>query len=189
MACPCCGPVWVCADCCCPDGSAPPSSVTITISNQRFCDQDDVGGERSSGRFYAPADLYKAISIEGAYTLSQDIFGAFKRLDARTNRVIEGPSAQNCVHYSNSQGGSVKMTAGRWPPEAGTFYWLYFASGGYTMETLITGGGNYDICTGIGRQPDGVAPFLLYRNGAAVTVTGGGRPWFVYVCADVTISR
>lgn len=31
MACPCCGPKWLCYQCCCPDGSAPPQSLTVRM--------------------------------------------------------------------------------------------------------------------------------------------------------------
>jgi len=190
MACPCCGPKWICVDCCCPDGSAPPSSVKLTMANQRFCDQDDVGGENSGGRFFAPPDLYKSVSIEGSYTLKQDIFGPYKRLDTRSGQVISGPVAANCVNYSYYSGSSIKMTVGRWPPDAGSFYWLYLSSSSnFSVEGVFSGGGNFDICTGAGRQPDALGAFRLMKDGSAVTVTGAGRSWFVYVCVDITITR
>jgi hypothetical protein len=163
--------------------------VTLTLSDHRFCDQDDVGGEFSNGRLYAPPDLYRFTTVEGSYSLQQDIFGPYKRLEPRTNRVIEGPIASNCVNYSYSQGISIRMTVGRWPPTLGTFYWLFFSAGDMSMEGVFLGSNDYDICTGAGRQPDALGAFELRRNGAAIKVTGAGRQWSVYACVDISISR
>jgi hypothetical protein len=167
----------------------PPSEVTLTLSNQKFCDQDDVGGENSGGRLFAPPDLYKAVFVEGTYTLKQDIFGPYKRLETRTNQVISGAVAGNCVNYSYYRGNSFSMTVGRWPPDAGSFYWLSFSSGDMSMESVFLGGGMYDICASVGGRFDARASFEIRQNGSAVKVTGAGRQWSVYACVDVTISR
>jgi len=180
---------WVFIDCACPGGSPPPSSVTLTLSNLRFCDQDDVGGENSNGRFFAPPDIYRFADIEGTRTLQQDVFGPFKRFSPINGQLIEGAIARNCVNYTYFQGDSVKMTVGRWPPTAGTFYWLFFSGGDMSAEGVFLGGGNYDICTGVGTQPDLMAAFALRRNGSAIKVTGAGREWPVYACVNVSITR
>jgi len=187
MACPCCDPGWLCVDCCCPNGSTPPSSITLAFSNLRYCDQNDVGGEFSGGRLYAPPDLFRFATIEGSYSLKQDVYGPFKRLEPRTNRLIEGAIAGNCVNYSYSQGVSIRMTAGRWPPTLGTFYWFFFSGGDMSMEGVFLG--DYDICSNVGRRFDIRAAFELLRNGSAIKVTGAGRQWSVYACVDVTISK
>jgi len=196
MACPCCGNTWLCADCCCPDGSKPPASVNITLSNYRFCDQDDVGGENSGGRIYAPFDAiyFSDLSVEGSYTLKQDIFGPYKKIDSRSNREIYGASANNCVNYTYFQGGKITMSAGRWPPDAGTQYWLSFSGTAMngtpmSLESVFGGGRLFDICVGGGTQPDARASFVVRRNGAPLQVSGAGRLWTVYACVDVSISR
>jgi hypothetical protein len=168
--------------------------VTLTFSNQRFCDQDDVGGELSGGRLYAPPSLATAVSTEGSYTLKQDIFGPYKRLNNRTGQVVQSAVAGNCVNYSYYKGDSIKLVVGRWPPDAGTFYWLYFTGQGsdgtpLDMEGVFSGGRLYDICTGAGAQPDLRAAFQLAQSGVLIKVTGAGRQWSVSVCVDVTISR
>jgi len=196
MACPCCGPWWVCAECCCPDGSTPPASITITLSNYRFCDQDDVGGENSGGRIYAPLDAiyFSDLSVPGSYSLKQDIFGPYKRLDSRSDRIVYGPSANNCVNYTYFQGSKIAMSAGRWPPDAGTQYWLSFSGTAMngspmSLEAVFAGGKQFDICVGGDGQLANRVSFQVYRNGTAMSVKGAGRQWSVYSCADVSISR
>lgn len=54
MACPCCGPKWVCYQCCCPDGSNPKPSITVRVV--------------PNPSFRPPYQVF-----EGSYTLTHDL--------------------------------------------------------------------------------------------------------------------
>jgi hypothetical protein len=188
--------VWICTDCCCPDGSSPPGSVTLTLSNYRAALLNEAGSEASGGSEYAPPDFFQFsdLSVNGSYTLDQDTFGPFTRLNSIQNRLVSGPSAGNCVFYSYKQAGKKELQAGRWPPEVGTFYYASFSgtsAGGQpmTLSGVFNGGGLYDICTGVGTQPDAIFTFQIYKGGQPAQVFGGGRLWNLHSSVTVSISR
>jgi hypothetical protein len=188
MACPCCGPVWVCNDCCCPDGSEAPSTITLTLSNHRAPERDEVGALRWGGRFYAPANyyLFSDISLNGSYTLKQDTFGPYTAASA--------PSANNCIFYSYRDG-KKELQAGRWPREAGTLY--YFSFSGLSivdgqplsLAGAFNGGTLYDICSGQPGRQDISANCDIIKNGVRWEVFGDGRVWPLTTSFDVFISR
>jgi len=76
MACPCCGPKWVCYQCCCPDGSNPKPSITVrVVANQSY---------------RVPYEIF-----EGTYTLPLDL------TTGRTDSQVYPTRLQTtCVKYS-----------------------------------------------------------------------------------------
>lgn len=187
MVCPCCGPVWVCQECCCPDGSQPPATIKLKFENYQLC---------SPSHIVTPVDfhLFSDLSVEDTYTLKQDTYGPFRIISPNGGFLIAGAVANNCLNYTYSDGTKVVLSAGRWPPGAGTFYGVTFSGTGMDgVPTMITGVFNggylYDICVGNTRQPDISMRFKINKNGVPQRQLSGGRLFDIEACVDCTISR
>lgn len=80
MACPCCGPKWVCYQCCCPDGSNPKPSIAVRVV--------------PNASFRVPYEIF-----EGSYTLTLDL------TTGRTDPLVEPTRLQTtCVKYAFAGG-------------------------------------------------------------------------------------
>lgn len=152
MACPCCGPVWRCASCCCPDGSTPPASVVLRLEK---VNQDNSG-----------------INAAGTYTLKQDIFG-FAGVVDRVGAVSVVSRARNCVNYTLT-GNSHQISATKWPNYPGTVCYFRFTGveGGvsWTLSAILSGGNNHDLCSG--PTGEGLGTFFVMQ----VSTSGGSLP-------------
>lgn len=76
MACPCCGPKWVCYQCCCPDGSSPRPSITVRVV--------------PNASFRVPYQIF-----EGSYTLTHDFTTGRDEPQVEPTRL-----RTTCVRYS-----------------------------------------------------------------------------------------